>query len=138
MGAAPDGHGRAESYAARPLARMSNTFFAAGEDELDAMIRGVERGLLLEHGTSGYVLSERGNYTCRAACARRIEGGELGELVRDVSFSGLVLETLRDIDAVSRDWRLDSPGFCEKDGQSVPVDSGGPYVRVSRMVVGGR
>jgi len=138
MNQVPDGHGRAESYSARPLARMSNTFFAAGEAEVEEMIRGVEKGLLLEHGTSGYVLSERGNYTCRAACGRLIEKGELGEMVRDVSFSGLVLETLRDIDAVSREWRLDSPGFCEKDGQGVPVDSGGPFVRVTRVVVGGR
>ena len=135
---APTGHGRAEGYGAPPLVRMSNTFFAPGEDRLEDMIRGVRRGLLLEHGSSGQVLSERGHYTVSAGCGRLIENGRLGELVRDASFSGMVLESLRDIDAVSRDFRLESPGYCGKDGQEVPVDDGGAYVRLRRVVVGGQ
>jgi len=74
----------------------------------------------------------------RAGCGRLIEKGKLGELVRDVSISGLVLESLRDIDAVSSDFELSSPGYCGKDGQDVPVDDGGAYVRLRKVVVGGR
>jgi TldD protein len=116
---------------------MSNTFFAPGTDRLAEMIRGVHRGLLLEHGSSGQVLSERGHYTVSAGCGRLIENGRLTELVRDAAFSGMVLESLRDIDAVSDDFRLESPGYCGKDGQEVPVDNGGAYVRLARAVVGG-
>jgi TldD protein len=134
----PNGHGRSDGYSSPPIVRMSNTFFAPGKRKLEEMIAEVERGLLLEHGTSGHVLSEKGHYTVRAGCGRLIENGELCELVRDVSISGLVLESLRDIDAVSSDFKLDSPGYCGKDGQDVPVDDGGAYVRLRRVVVGGR
>jgi len=136
--ARPNGHGRAAGVSSAPLVRMSNTFFAPGPDKLPDMIRGIRRGLLLEHGCSGQVLSERGNYTCAASCGRLIEDGKLGELVRDVAFSGMVLESLRDIDAVSGDFELSSPGFCGKDGQEVPVDDGGPHVRLRKAVIGGR
>jgi TldD protein len=136
--AKPTGHGRAEGYGAPPLVRMSNTFFAPGPDRLEDMVRGIRRGLLLEHGSSGQVLSERGHYTVSAGCGRLIENGRLGELVRDASFSGVVLDSLRDIDAVSSDFRLASPGYCGKDGQEVPVDNGGAYVRLRRAVIGGQ
>jgi TldD protein len=136
--ARPTGHGRADGYGAPPLVRMSNTFFAPGKRKLAEMIREVPRGLLLEHGASGQVLSERGHYTVGAGCGRLIENGRLAELVRDVTISGLVLESLRDIDAVSDDFRLESPGYCGKDGQEVPVDNGGAYVRLRKAVVGGR
>lgn len=138
MRARPNGHGRAEGYGAPPLARMSNTFFAPGRSRLEDLVREVHRGLLLEHGASGQVLSERGNYTCAASCGRLIENGRLGDLVREVTFSGMVLESLRDIDGVSSDFRLSSPGYCEKDGQSVPVDDGGGCVRLRKALVAGR
>jgi TldD protein len=138
MKARPNGHGRSDGYSSPPIVRMSNTYFAPGESSLDDMISGVHRGLLLEHGSSGHVLSEKGHYTVRAGCGRLIRNGKLGELVRDVSISGLVLESLRDIDAVSTDFRLSSPGYCGKDGQDVPVDDGGAYVRLKKVVVGGR
>jgi TldD protein len=134
----PNGHGRAEGVGAPPLVRMSNTFFAPGESRLDDMLAGIDRGLLLEHGAGGHVLSEKGHYTVMAGCGRLIRDGRLGPLVRDVSISGLVLESLRDIDAVSSDFALGSPGYCGKDGQEVPVDDGGAYVRLAKVVVGGR
>jgi len=138
MKARPNGHGRSDGYSSPPIVRMSNTFFAPGTHKLDDMIGDVKRGLLLEHGSSGHVLSEKGHYTVRAGCGRLIENGKLGELVRDVSISGLVLESLKDIDAVSDDFELSSPGYCGKDGQDVPVDDGGAYVRLRKVVVGGR
>ncbi len=138
MKSRPTGHGRADGYSSPPIVRMSNTYFAPGKRKLEDMIRETHRGLLLEHGSSGHVLSEKGHYTVRAGCGRLIQNGKLGELVRDVSISGLVLESLKDIDAVSRDFKLASPGYCGKDGQDVPVDDGGAYVRLRKVVVGGR
>ena len=67
-----------------------------------------------------------------------IENGTLGELLRDVSVSGLTLEVLRDIDAVGSDFEMLMPGTCGKGGQGVPINAGGPHVRVRRLLVGGR
>lgn len=136
---APNGCGRCEDHAAQPIVRMSNTFVVpdpAGPTA-DQMIRGVERGLYLAEGQQGYVFPERGQFVCRADMARRIEHGQLGEWLRDVSVSGLVHETLMRIDAVGRDFEMAAPGTCEKMGQGAPTDCGGPHLRISEMVVGG-
>jgi TldD protein len=136
-GRPPNGHGRAEGALARPIPRMSNTFLQAGEHDIDEMIRGIEKGVLIAHGESGYAMSERGQYSCSANRGWRIEHGKLGEPVRHVTVSGDILETLNSIDRVSSDFQLCDPGYCGKDGQEVPVDNGGPYVRVGEMLVGG-
>jgi TldD protein len=116
---------------------MSNTFLEPGTDDVEEMVGGIERGLLLRHGASGYTMAERGDFTCRADRAIRIERGELGDPVRHVAVSGNVLETLGSIDRVSREFELCDPGYCTKDGQDVTVDNGGPYVRVPVILVGG-
>lgn len=136
-GRPPNGHGRAEGALGRPMPRMSNTFLLKGEHSLEEMIRGIERGLLVESGESGYVMSERGMYTCHANRGFRIEHGKLGEPVKHVALSGHILQTLSSIDRVSSEFKLCDPGYCGKDGQEVPVDNGGPYVRVSSVLVGG-
>jgi TldD protein len=59
-------------------------------------------------------------------------------LGRDVSVSGMTLETLMNIDAVSSDFEMDMPGMCGKNGQSMQVNTGGPYVRIKELVVGGQ
>ena len=67
-----------------------------------------------------------------------IRNGELAEHLRDVSFSGMTLETLMNIDALSNELEFLLPGTCGKEGQGMSVDAGGPHVRVSEVVVGGQ
>jgi len=134
---APTGSGRAQDHTTMPLCRMSNTFFEAGSDSLDDMIRGIDKGIYIREGHQGYVMTERGQFLCHASEAQMIEHGKLGERLRDVSVSGLILETLKNIDMVGGDFEMIFPGTCGKAGQGVPSDCGGPHVRVSRMVVGG-
>ncbi len=136
-GGAPNGHGRSEGILGRPIPRMSNTFLVAGSADVEEMIRGIEKGILLEHGAAGYAMGERGQFSCEADRGRRIEHGELGDPVRHVAVSGEILEVLESVDRVSAERRLSDPGYCSKDGQEVPVDNGGPYVRVGEILVGG-
>ena len=79
-----------------------------------------------------------GGQTCHAGEGWVIENGQLGEHLRDVSFSGMTLETLRNIDAVSKDLEFLLPGRCGKSGQGMHINAGGPYVRVKEVVVGGQ
>ncbi|MDD4890787.1 MAG: TldD/PmbA family protein [Phycisphaerae bacterium] len=136
---APNGCGRAEDHSAQPIVRMSNTFVVPNPagPTADEMIRSIDRGLYLAEGQEGYVFPERGQFVCRADSARRIEHGRLGEWLRDVSVSGLVLETLMRIEMVGRDFEMAAPGVCGKLGQGVPTDCGGPHLKISEMVVGG-
>lgn len=137
MEAEPNGSARAENHQFRPVVRMSNTYFKPGGSKLEDMIGGIERGVLVGRSIGGYVATEKGQFTCHAGESWLIRDGEKKELLRDVAVSGLTLEALQNIDAVSSDFSLSMPGTCGKLGQGVPVDDGGPYMRLSELVVGG-
>ena len=134
----PNGSARADGYDNRPIVRMSNTFIQPGTMTLEELVKGIDLGVLLEGFQYGHVMSERGQFTCHVSKGTMIRNGELAEMVRDVSVSGLTLDTLMNIDAVSKDFELRMPGTCGKNGQGMFTDGGGPYVRVREMVVGGR
>lgn len=138
LGQAPNGHARADGFTYPAIVRMSNTFLAPGRSTFAELLRGIGRGIYLAQGYWGYVFVEKGHFTCHALVSRMIEDGELGELLRDVSVSGLTLETLRDIDAVGSDFQMLMPGTCGKAGQGAFIDAGGPHVRVRRLLVGGQ
>jgi len=137
FGVKPNGSARADGYANRPIVRMSNTFIQPGEMTFEDLLKPIDVGVFLTGGEYGYVFCERGQYTCHAGEAYMIRNGQLAEHLRDVSVNGMTLETLMSIDAVSRDFEMKMPGSCGKDGQSMPVNDGGPYVRVKELVVGG-
>jgi len=138
MGVAPNGSARADGFLHRPIVRMSNTMILPGELSLEELISDIDLGILLRGGQWGYVWCEKGQYTCHAGEGVMIRDGQLAEQVRDVSISGMTLETLADMLGVSRDFELRMPGNCGKDGQSMPVNGGGPYVKVREIVVGGQ
>lgn len=138
MGVEPNGSGRAQSYNRRPLVRMSNTFIMPGNTPLEEMIKDVELGVYLTGGQWGYVFCERGQFTCNAGGGWMIRKGEIAEPIRDVSVAGVTLETLAGIDAVSDAFEMSMPGMCGKCGQSMPINAGGPHIRVKELVVGGQ
>ncbi len=138
FGVAPNGSARSEGSSNRPIVRMSNTFIAPGKSTLDEMVSTLETGILLKGALSGYVSTETGQFTCRTAEGWLIKNGALHRQLRDVAVSGMVLEALANVDAVSSEFRLSMPGTCGKSGQGVPVDNGGPHIRVKKLVVGGQ
>jgi TldD protein len=66
-----------------------------------------------------------------------IRDGELAEYVRDAALTGSTLDVLGRIDALGREVRF-TDGTCGKNGQWVPVKTGGPFTRVRGVVVGGQ
>ena len=138
MGVAPNGSARADGFMSRPIVRMSNTMIQPGEQSLEDLIRDIDLGILLRGGQWGYVWSEKGQYTCHAGEGVMIRNGELAEQVRDVSVSGMTLDTLANVLGVSRDFELAMPGSCGKEGQSMSTNGGGPYVKIKEIVVGGQ
>jgi len=78
-------------------------------------------------------------FTFSAAYAYRIENGRKGELLRDVTLTGNVFETLKAIDGIADDLVLCRiGGGCGKGGQApLPVSFGSPHVRIQDVVVGG-
>ncbi len=133
----PNACGRAQDHHSPPICRMSNTFFAPGNSSLEDMIKSIDEGIYLKEGHEGYVYPERGQFLCHASEAYLIKNGQIQDQLRDVSVSGLILEALMNIDMVGDDLEIKSPGTCGKAGQGVPVDCGGPHIKVKQLVVGG-
>ena len=137
FGEPPNGSGRAGGAMDPPLVRMSNTYIQPGETSFEEMIAGVERGIYLTSGKWGYVFTQRGQFTCNAEQGFAIRDGKLGQRYRNVSFAGMTLDALRHVTAVGNDLQFQMGGMCGKGGQGVPVDTGGPHLRISELVIGG-
>ena len=129
--------GNARSIIAdQPIVRMSNTFLEPGDMEVDELFEGIDYGMYLKGSRGGQVDTGKGIFQFNAAEGYLIENGEITTPLRDVSLSGNILETLKNIDAIANDFKL-SVGFCGKGGQTVPVGDGGPHTRILNSLVGG-
>jgi len=131
------GNGRCESYEHPPIPRMTNTYVENGSAEPDAILAGTKNGIYVKtiaRGGNVDVLS--GNFVVGVGEGYVIENGRLGAALKNATISGNGPDVLMDIDAVGNDLKIYAGGRCGK-GQSVPVGSGVPTLRVRKMVVGG-
>lgn len=129
--------GNARSIIAdKPIVRMSNTYLQPGDNTFEELLEDIPNGIYLKGSRGGQVDTGKGIFQFNAAEGYLIENGELKTPLRDVSLSGNILETLKNIDAIGNDFKL-SVGFCGKDGQTAPVGDGGPHTRISNALVGG-
>jgi len=115
---------------------MSNTFLEPGNMSFEELIEDIKDGIYLKGSRGGQVDTGKGIFQFNAAESFKIENGQIKEPLRDVSLSGNILETLKNIDALGSDFEL-GIGFCGKSGQSVPVGDGGPHTRILDALVGG-
>lgn len=132
----PNGAARAQSFMHVPLPRMSNTFMEPGDWDVDELIEDMKHGILLCSFNYGYTQSAKGQFMFQASHGYMIENGEKETMVRDVSLAGNILEVLAKVDAIGKDFELEG-GTCGKDGQSVPIMTGGPHARIRQVPVGG-
>lgn len=133
----PNGGARAESYHYRPIVRMSNTYIDRGDAAFKEMMEGIKLGVYAKDSRGGQVNTSQGLFQFNAQEAYLIENGEITKPLRDVSLSGNTLDILKLIDMVGNDLVLGHPGICGK-GQTAPVSDGGPHIRISKCIVGGR
>lgn len=130
FGVAPTGHARAQDYRFPTLVRMANTFVAPGTTPLAEMFAGVDDGLYLTRPMGGETTIDA--FTFGANEVYRIRQGRVAEPVGAVLLIGNLFETLSTVDAVGTDLAFESSGGgCAKEDQvSLPVDSGGPHLRI--------
>ncbi len=131
LGAQPTGNGKRESFERKAYARMTNTFFAAGSDRLDAMIGSIRHGYLLDGTLSGMEDPKDWGIQCVILYGAEIRDGKLtGKLVTPVIMTGFVPDLLQNITMVSADVGLSGAGACGKGHKElVKVSDGGPYIK---------
>ena len=130
------GNGRRQTYQHLPMVRMTNTYVLEGTEDPDEIVRQTPYGIYCVQLGGGQVNTATGDFVFGMTEAYMIEDGEITEPVRAANLIGNGPAVLQAIDAVGNDFETWT-GMCGKDGQSVPVSSGQPTVRVSAITVGG-
>ncbi len=138
MGVEPTGNGRRQSYAHRPMPRMTNTYMLPGRRDPDEIISGVKRGLYAVSFGGGQVDITNGKFVFSASEAYLIEDGRVTAPVKGATLIGNGPDVLTRVSMVGTDLELDNGvGTCGKDGQSVPVGVGQPTLKIDLLTVGG-
>jgi TldD protein len=142
LGLESTGNGRAQDFENLPIVRQTNYYMQPKDYNFEELIEDVDFGVYVggRGTTGGEVEVGMGTFTFGVGPSKIIKNGELAETVRGVVISGLILETLKTIDAVGNDLLIQTSAFggCGKNGQRASVGTGGPHVRVRKMTVGGR
>lgn len=132
----PTGNARAIGASHPPIVRMTNTAIEPGDTPFEDMLADIKEGVYAVRMLGGQTNGEM--FTFAAAEGYMIRDGKIAEPVSDVTLTGNVFQTLKDIEAISDD-TLYVNGGCGKGGQMpLPVSVGGPHVRIKNVVVGGR
>lgn len=138
MGVAPTGNGRRESYAHKPMPRMTNTIMRGGALPPEEILASVKQGIYAPHFGGGSVDITSGKFVFNASEAYEVVNGKLGRPIKGCSLIGTGFEALKRISMVGNDSAMDAGvGTCGKAGQWVPVGVGQPSIRIDTMTVGG-
>ncbi len=124
------------SISDQPIVRMSNTYLQPGDMTFEELCEDIKDGIYLKGSRGGQVDTGKGIFQFNASEAFKIDNGEITTTLKDVSLSGNILETLKNISGVGKDFKL-SVGYCGKGGQTVPVGDGGPHTKILNALVGG-
>jgi TldD protein len=130
------GNGRRQSFRYVPIPRMSNTYIEPGDSEPADIIGSTASGLYAAKMGGGQVDPTTGDYVFAVSEGYLIENGEIGPAVRGAVLIGNGPRTLEIIDAVGNNLSFEE-GTCGKEGQGVPVTTGGPTFRIAELTVGG-
>jgi TldD protein len=137
MGVEPTGNGRRESYRHIPIPRMRNTFLAPGFEAPEAIVKDLERGLLVKHMGGGQVDTVTGNFVFQVTEGYWVEGGDVQYPVKNATLIGCGPEVLMGLTRIGSDLRHFDIGTCGKDGQGVPVSDAMPTILCPALTVGG-
>ncbi|MCD6358778.1 MAG: TldD/PmbA family protein [Dehalococcoidia bacterium] len=136
MGERPTGNARAINYHYPPIVRMGNTFIEPGVASFDELVADIKDGIYAKNWYGGTTSMEM--FTFSAGESYMIRNGKVEELVRPVTLSGNVFDTLANIDAIGSDLEMNEGGGCGKGGQfPLPVSNGSPHIRLRNCLVGG-
>lgn len=130
------GNGRRQDFRHLPYPRMTNTFIGPGVQTVAELIADTPYGLYARAFSGGQVNPASGEFVFGVSEAYLIEKGRVTAPLRGATLIGSGPEILQAIDAIANDLVI-KPGTCGKEGQSVPVGTGQPTLRIREMTVGG-
>jgi TldD protein len=138
MGVEPTGNGRRQSYAHRPMPRMTNTIMLGGDSDPADLVASISDGIWAVGFGGGQVDITNGKFVFSCTEAYRVKNGVVGAPVKGATLIGDGPTALHRVRGLGNDMALDPGlGSCGKDGQWVPVGVGQPTVLIGGLTVGG-
>ncbi len=138
MGVSPTGNGRRESYAHRPMPRMTNTFMTAGDKDPGEILSSLKKGVYAVNFGGGQVDITSGKFVFQCTEAYLVEDGKIVAPIKGATLIGDGPSALTRVTMVGNDLKLDEGvGTCGKAGQSVPVGVGQPTLYITGLTIGG-
>lgn len=137
-GDAPLGNGRALNAGFPSIVRMRNTYFEPGDRTMEEALEQLGDGLYL-CGARGGAPQSDGSFMFTAIRGYVVKGGRIEAPVRTAAIHGNILEFLRNVECLTRDFEVSTNYFggCGKRDQSfLHVGVGGPHVLVGGALVG--
>lgn len=131
LGTVPTGNGKRQSFERKAYARMTNTFFEPGNDNVEDMIASIKKGYLLKYASSGMEDPKNWGIQLIITMGYEIIDGKLtGKVIAPILVSGYVPDVLKSISMVSKKAELFGSGACGKGYKEyVKVSDGGPYLK---------
>jgi TldD protein len=137
MNEKPTGNARAVSYRFPPIVRMTNTYIEPGAMSYENIIADIKEGIYVKDVYGGQTSMEM--FTFSAGESFIIRNGKIAEAIRPVMLTGNVFNTLKNIDAIGNDLKINQSGGCGKgEQQPLPVSLGGPHIRIQHCLIGGK
>ncbi|MDI6840323.1 MAG: TldD/PmbA family protein [bacterium] len=131
---------RAANWNRIPLIRMTNINLDQGNWKLPDLIADTSHGLFLQTNKSWSIDDMRENFQFGVEFAREIKDGKLGDVVKDVTYTGITPEFWSSCDAIcSRDfWKMYGLMNCGKGepGQTMMVGHGTAPARFRNVRIG--
>ncbi len=138
MGVQPTGNGRRESYAHRPMPRMTNTFMLGGDKKPEEILAALKNGVYAVNFGGGQVDITSGKFVFQCTEAYLVEDGRIRAPIKGATLIGDGPSALTRVTMVGDDLKLDDGvGTCGKAGQSVPVGVGQPTLYIKGLTIGG-
>ncbi len=138
LGVEPNGSYKAADASLVPLIRMSNTVFAAGDQDPQEIIREVPHGYYLVGHRIPSIAESRENFGITAMRVYEIKQGQIGELFCNGGIMADSKDYLMKVDAVGNDFRLYPIPNCGKGQpmQTKRLGNGGPTMRSRARLTG--
>jgi TldD protein len=110
------GANRAEGWANQPIIRITNLSLMPGTSSLEALIGGVDDGVLCEGVKTWSIDQKRVNFQFTTEIGWEIRGGRRGAMLRRPTYQGRTVEFWNSCDGIagSPEWRLWGVPNCGK------------------------
>ncbi|MGD9091933.1 MAG: TldD/PmbA family protein, partial [Anaerolineales bacterium] len=122
-------NGRRQDFSRKAYARMSNTYFAAGDTPVDDLFAQVDDGVYIERFFSG--VEDPLGWGIQVTCHFGWEiknGAKTGRVYSPVGLSGYVPDVLQSISAMGDQLEMSGGGCGKGHKEMIRVSSGGPHM----------